>query len=234
MAATVPPLNGDNNPKLGLQKYRREFIIAGITFLVSLMAFGLIYQFFLRLPQIDIDNTPQQEAVKLIYSDAYWFHQLYMRWTVVDWVLTFLATGTAISAVIKNSYSVKSAATAYLSPFDKILIILAVLTVLETTFDGKLHAGQLADKYRYGDLILQGAKIDYAASQKTNADKEALRQKWHDAQDYLASPVQAVQKTPAGTPATNPSPGQPSQRSPVTPDKQPDVKGSPANPSQGH
>lgn len=194
-SATTNPLAAN-----GFARYRGELILAGVTLLAAALIFFLVYHFWLRLPEAV--DAPQGDAVSLIYTDAYWFHQLWMRWTGVDWVLTALATGTAISAVIKNAFSTKQAATAEPSFFDKVLVVLAVLTVLATTFDGKLHAGQLADKYRSGDIILQRAKIDYSASKKTETDKAELLNKWHQAQDYLASPIQAAQRQ-SETPATS-------------------------------
>ncbi len=177
------------------KNYRRDALVVLIAVVVSLLAAWLCYFFFLRMPPVGVDKAAQEDVVKLIYSDAYWFHELYIRWTGIDWALTFLATGTAVGAVIKNSYSAKSAATE-LSKLDQLLIVLAVFTVLATTFDGKLHAGQLAEKYRSGDLILQEAKIDYAASGKSDADRNQLRKRWHDAQDILES-TSLTGQTPA-------------------------------------
>jgi hypothetical protein len=194
MAATpIPPVINDH---LSLwQKYRHDVLVTTTAVALSLLLILLCYHFFLRLPESDVEDAARQDVVKLIFTDAYWFHELYVRWTVVDWILTFLATGTALSAVIKNAYSVKTGA-ADLSRLDKLLIVLAVLTVLATTFDGKLHAGQLAEKYRAGDLILQEAKIDYAGSTKDAAAVTALKNKWHEAQNKLESTALVAQTFP--------------------------------------
>jgi hypothetical protein len=194
MAATpIPPVI--NNHLSLWQKYRHDVLVTTTAVALSLLLILLCYHFFLRLPESDVEDAARQDVVKLIFTDAYWFHELYVRWTVVDWILTFLATGTALSAVIKNAYSVKTGASD-LSRLDKLLIVLAVLTVLATTFDGKLHAGQLAEKYRAGDLILQEAKIDYAGSTKDAAAVTALKNKWHEAQNKLESTALVAQTFP--------------------------------------
>lgn len=77
------------------------------------------------------------------------------------------------------------------------------MTVLATTFDAKLHAGQLAEKYRAGDLHLQKAKIDYAASKRDEAATEKLRLAWHEAQDILESSSLPTVKSAPATPMSN-------------------------------
>ena len=202
MAANpVPP------PPQGFwDKYRHDILVIIIAVILSAILILGIYHLFLTLPDPNIGNAAQKDVAQLIFIDAYWFHELYMRWTVVDWLLTFLATGTAISAVIRNSVSAKSGAATELSKWDILLIILALFAVLASAFDAKLHAGILAEKYRQGDLILQGAKIDYSASDKGQVAKDALRQKWHEAQNILASSAQAYQKPPDTKPGDKATP----------------------------
>jgi hypothetical protein len=77
------------------------------------------------------------------------------------------------------------------------------MTVLATTFDGKLHAAQLAEKYRAGDLHLQKAKIDYAAGNKDADAKAKLLVAWHEAQDILESSSLTPVKSAAATPPAN-------------------------------
>jgi hypothetical protein len=151
----------------------------------SLVCIVLLYHFFLTKP--DIREDPTGNIVDMVYFDAGWFHKLYVRWTITDWSLTFLATGTAVSAAIKNTYSSKTNAQTELSWIDILLIVFAVMTVLATTFDGKLHAAQLAEKYRYGDLHLQTAKFIYAASNKDADAKAKLLASWREAQAFLES-----------------------------------------------
>ena len=221
---------GTNLKGLG-KNYGREGVIVVIAVFVSVLVGWLLYYLFLRLPQPGTEPRTV-DVVKLVYTDANVFHQLYMRWTVVDWVLTFLATGTAIGAVIKNSNSVKSEIANNLSWVDKLLIILAVLTVLATTFDGKLHAGQLADRYRAGDLILQAATAEYAGSQKQDEDKALLLKRWKEALGKLGSSSPAVQEPVSDTtPPKNP-PSQPGSKPETTPGKQTDDKSPPPNPAQ--
>jgi hypothetical protein len=142
-------------------KYRRDILMVILGIIAALTAALIIYSFLLAKP--DIREDPNGDLVKMIYYDASWFHKLYVRWTITDWSLTFLAAGTAVSAAIKNTYSSKKGIENSLSSIDIILIVLAVLTVLATTFDGKLHAAQLAEKYRWGDLHLQTAKFAYVS-----------------------------------------------------------------------
>jgi hypothetical protein len=186
--ADVPP--GDPpNPQAGLRGYKRDIIVVGISVLIAVIVAIICYHSFLQPPAIDWNKRANEDIVTLVYTDAYWFHELYMRWTVVDWFLTFLATGTALSAVLKNSVSVRSGAAADLSKWDLALIVLALCAVLGSTFDSKLHAGTLADRYRAGDLVLQEAQMDYAGSAKGPTDKEALRKRWHDAQSVLEAGI---------------------------------------------
>jgi len=185
----------------------RTALTLAIAIPVAIIAIFLCYHFFLTKPAIDPDDAATQDVVKLIYADAPWFHTLWVRWTAIDWLLTFLATGTAVGAVIKNNYSVQAAPNT-LSFLDKFLIVMAVLTVLATTFDGKLHASQLAAQYRRGNLILQKAEIDYAASDKSQAAKDALRLSWHQAEDGLSASDPSNQP-PSATKPTIPSANQP-------------------------
>ena len=201
---TMEQPSASNNVPFFSRPWRHDAFIVLTAIGLSLIAVWFCYYLLLRPPLVDVDSAQQQDVVKLIYADAYWFHELYMRWTGIDWALTFLATGTAVGAVIKNSYSVKSAAAA-LSKLDAFLIALAVLTVLATTFDGKLHAAQLAERYRSGDLILQEAKIDYAGSKKQDADRDQLRKRWHEAQDKLESTSLTVQKPASGSQTAPPN-----------------------------
>lgn len=206
-------------------KYRLEVVATLIALIVLLILVALTYHYFLRMPQIDVESASKQDVVSLIFGDAYWFHVLWIRWTAVDWVLTFLATGTALSAVIKNSVSVKSGAAAALSGWDILLVVLALFAVLGTTFDGKIHAGQLADKYRAGDLILQEARIDYAGSKKDAAATDALIKRWHEAQAMLESTsITGAIPRPSGsqtlTPQISPASGPSGAQAPSTPGSQ--------------
>jgi hypothetical protein len=83
------------------------------------------------------------------------------------------------------------------------LIVLAVLTVLGTTFDGKLHAGQLAEKYKAGDLHLQTAKFIYAASNKDADAKAKLLASWSETQEILESSSLTPDKPAAAAPLPN-------------------------------
>lgn len=179
------------------KKHGRDTVMSVFAIVAVLFVMFLIYHFFLTKPDVDIRDSPNSNAVDMIFLDATWFHKLYIRWSIIDWSLTFLAAGTAVSAAIKNTYSSKTDATPSLSWLDILLIVLAVLTVLATTFDGKLHASQLAEKYRAGDLRLQEAKIDYAASNKDQDAKNKLLAAWHEAQDILESSFSAVKSPPA-------------------------------------
>ena len=184
-----------------LERYRRDVLLVVLGVFASLVCIALLYHFFLTKP--DIREDPNGNIVDMVYFDAGWFHKLYVRWTITDWSLTFLAAGTAVSAAIKNTYSSKTNAQTELSWIDILLIVLAVMTVLATTFDGKLHAAQLADKYRYGDLHLQTAKFIYAASAKDADAKARLLAAWREAQDYLESSSLTPPKAPVGADSPN-------------------------------
>jgi uncharacterized membrane protein YgcG len=164
---------------------KHKWAVAGLViFLVLLVVGGIVYAWI----PIKIDAPSNDRLVVLIYTDAYWFKQLYMRWTVVDWALTAFAAGTAVSAAIKNAYSVKQDKQDAPSKLDITLMILAVLAVLATTFDAKLHAGQLAEQYRKGDLILQDAKMHFEKNPNDPAAKDKLLAEWQKAEDILESP----------------------------------------------
>jgi hypothetical protein len=98
----------------------------------ALIAAYFAYRLFLTRPDADIRDSPNSNVVDMIFLDASWFHKLYIRWSLTDWSLTFLAAGTAVSAAIKNTYSSKTDATTSLSWIDILLIVLAVMTVLAT------------------------------------------------------------------------------------------------------
>jgi hypothetical protein len=173
--------------------------------LLSLVAAGIWH--LSRTPKIDFPN--HERFVVLIYTDAFWFHENYMRWSVVDWALTAFAAGTAVSAAIKNAYSVKQDKQDA-SKLDIALMILAVLAVLATTFDAKLHAGQLAEQYRKGDLILQDAKMRFEKHIDDYDAQEKLLLEWQKAEDILESGTSTKKdtgqgQTPQGTPPVTPA-----------------------------
>ena len=204
------------------EKHRRDVLFVVLGVFASLVCIALLYHFFLTKP--DIREDPNGNIVDMVYFDASWFHKLYVRWTLTDWSLTFLAAGTAVSAAIKNTYSSKTNAATELSWVDLLLIVLAVLTVLATTFDGKLHAAQLAEKYRYGDLRLQTAKFIYAASNKDAEAKAQLLASWREAQEFLESSSLTPPKAPggadsAGTPESKTLPQTPSPGNSANPPK---------------
>lgn len=205
-------------------RHGREVITIGLWLLLVFVVLFVVYFLFMTKP--DIREDPDGDIVKMVYYDAAWFHKLYVRWTITDWTLTFLAAGTAVSAAIRNTYSSKKGtegSASSMSSIDIILIVLAVLTVLATTFDGKLHAAQLAEKYRWGDLHLQTAKFYYAAHKDDHDAKEQLLTAWREAQDYLASPSAVPPRaTGAGSsnsPGTAPTTQAPPAQVPGTPPK---------------
>jgi hypothetical protein len=122
---------------------------------------------------------------ELIYQDAAVFHMMWGRWTAIDLILTFFTAGTAVSAAIKNAYSVTQDKKDKPSWLDWLLTAMAVLAVLGTTFDAKLQADQLAKEYRAGDLTLQRGKMAYEQSDKQDQDKADLYAAWVKAQGYL-------------------------------------------------
>jgi hypothetical protein len=154
------------------------------------------------------------DLVCRIVADAKWYERLWMRWTVVDWLLSLCAAGTAIAAAIKNGYNVHVQAVADAakvtnpSPpkgLDNWVMILAALTIIATVLDGRMHASQQAEHYRMGDLLLQDAIMDYRGSQKTPDDRKALLSSWHRAQDILEGSPRAT--VPGGTPPPVPPVG---------------------------
>jgi hypothetical protein len=160
--------------------------LAPALFVILLILLGVGTWHLWRTPKI---NFPSQDRfVVLIYTDAYWFHENYMRWSAVDWALTAFSAGTAVGAAIKNAYSVKQDKNTA-STLDIALMILAVLAVLATTFDAKLHAGQLADQYRQGDLILQDAKMQFAKHINDDGAQDKLLAEWQKAQAIQRFPL---------------------------------------------
>lgn len=142
-------------------------------------------------PKPTTEQVP--ELVKQIMNDAGWYQTLWMRWTVTDWVLTLLAAGTAITAAVKNAFSSHNQAVAQAtgrtaqssSKIDKWVMVFAALTIIATTLDAKMHAGQLAERYRMGDLLLQDAIMDYRGSDRTPPAEQTLLTAWHQAQRIL-------------------------------------------------
>jgi hypothetical protein len=133
----------------------------------------------------------------MLFDDAAEFHRMYWGWTIVDWVLTFFAAGTAVAATMKNTYSVQQNQSEP-SWLDKTLMVLAILAVLASTFDAKLHASDLAVEYRLGDLAMQRAKMDWANSAKDAAAKKAFLDQWKVAENYLQPST--INTTPPATP----------------------------------
>lgn len=129
-------------------------------------------------------TLPTGDVIARVYADAVRYHGMYVRWTAVDWLFTFLSAGTAVGAAFKNMRSV-TAEKSDLSNFDIALAVLAIGTVLGTTFEGKIHAASLAERYRAGDLLLQDAQMVYENSQKQPADTAALVGEWLKAQRIL-------------------------------------------------
>ena len=150
---------------------------------VSLAVIITVGYFGLRKPQqVDLRTSDFLGSVS-DYANEY--HWLYVRWTFTDWLLTFFAAGTAVSAAIKNAYSVKQDKQDTASWLDLTLMVLAVLSVLATTFDAKVHADQLADQYRAADLRLQDAEMQFIHSSKDGAAQETLFKAWEDAHTIL-------------------------------------------------
>jgi hypothetical protein len=196
-ATSLTPPNGDHGNQFW-KNHGRDILLTLVIALFASVALILIHYFYLAKP--DIRQSPGSNVVDMIYLDASWFHKLYVRWTIIDWSLTFLATGTAISAAIKNTVSVKTDASKTLSILDILLIVSAVMTVIATTFVGKLNAAQLAEKYRYGDLHLQAARFKYAASSKGPDDIKQLVSAWQEAHSVLESSSLAPATAPPPPP----------------------------------
>lgn len=154
-----------------------------ILFIMAVIGFTVYHK--LRIPDPVATRIIPGNSVNAIYDDAAAYHLLWMRWTFTDWLLTFFAAGTAVSAAIKNAYSVRQEKQDKAGWFDITLMVLAVLAVLATTFDAKLHAAQLAEQYRAGDLILQNAEMTYAQSDKSDEAKAQLLKQWLTAQSIL-------------------------------------------------
>ena len=167
------------------------------------------------------------ELVKRIVNDSGWYETLWMRWTVTDWVLTLLAAGTAITAAVKNAFSSHNQAVAQAagntaqssSKIDKWVMVFAALTIIATTLDAKMHAGQLAERYRMGDLLLQDAIMDYRGSDRGPDAEQTLLAAWHQAQRILESgtvaPAPAKQDA-SPEPTTKPPTSKPdSQNAPL-------------------
>jgi hypothetical protein len=236
-ATGAPPSSdlGTSAPSFGPRfwgKYGREIILIVLSIIAALIAAYLIYHFLLTKP--DTRDDPNSNLVDMIYLDASWFHKLYVRWSITDWSLTFLAAGTAVSAAIKNTYASKTDANVSLSSIDILLIVLAVMTVLATTFDGKLHAGQLAEKYRAGDLHLQTAKFIYAASNKDAEAKAKLLASWREAQEILESSSLTPNKPTAAAPPPNNTGNQSTQQTQPAGTTDTTTKGSAAPPARPH
>lgn len=148
-----------------------------------------------------------KELVQRISDDWLWFHELWIRWLLTDWGLTFFAAGTVVTAAIKNAYSSKSGVQNNLSGMDLAVAVLAVGAVLASTFQAKLHASELADRYRYGDLKLQDGKAQYLydlSSGKTPSEAaKSLFETWQDAQKYLEGPFATPKPSGGATTADN-------------------------------
>jgi hypothetical protein len=140
--------------------------------------------------------SDSHEVVNRIVADAQWYSILWMRWIVVYWVLTLLAAGTAISTAIRSAYTTQHPAakggTPLPSSFDGWLMGLAATTVIATVLLGAMRPDQAADRYRFGDLLLQDALTDYSASQKQDPDVRALLSSWHQAQQVLEGGMGAL------------------------------------------
>jgi hypothetical protein len=54
---------------------------------------------------IDYITEDVPKRIKWIMLDAKTYEILRMRWTVVDWVLGLFATGTAVTAAMKNAFT---------------------------------------------------------------------------------------------------------------------------------
>jgi hypothetical protein len=192
------PINGQNDRTNLIKK-----ILYGLALTAFLFVLGYpIYRHEQNLPSsigsMDFSALSQEaknnpaELAQRISNDAIWFHELWVRWLLTDWGLTFFAAGSAVTAAIKNAYSSKSAAQAAPSKMDLLVGFLAVGAVLASTFAAKLHASEFADLYRYGDLTLQDAKASYLydlSSGQSQADAtKALYVAWQDAQKHLEGP----------------------------------------------
>jgi hypothetical protein len=204
--------------------------VAGLAF-AGIIAVG----FFTTNPKLGTENASSE--ANYIFYDAKWYEVLWMRWTAVDWVLTLLAAGTAVTAAVKNAFSAHSQAqdkaaggdgapSANSPKIDRVVMWFAALTIVATTLDAKIHPAQLAERYRQGDLLLQDSIMDYRHSPKLPADDEALLVSWHQAQKILegvpAVPSKKDQSGMADAPASesnteehNPPPVRSSDKPPL-------------------
>lgn len=188
---------------------------------VALLALYLLLSCVLVSCAPQPTNEQVPDVVKKIIDDAGLYHTLWTRWTLTDWVLTLLAAGTAISAAVKNAFSAHTQAQAERagevlkssSRVDRWVMILAALTIIATTLDGKMHAAQQAERYRLGDLLLQDAIMDYRGSQQRDADVQNLLERWHEAQSILEGRVM----TGSGQPAKNSTTTEPQSDGPKAP-----------------
>jgi hypothetical protein len=176
---------------------------------IVVLFFGFLVWLLFQLTNPKPVTEGVSEAAKSIFYDAKWYEILWERWTVVDWLLSLLAAGTAVTAAVKNAFS---AHTQTGSPegdqgssakVDRVVMWFAALTVVATTLDAKIHPAQLAERYRQGDLLLQDAIMDYRHSPKGPADEEALLNVWHQAQRILEG-APAVPPKPESNQHANP------------------------------
>ncbi len=153
-------------------------------------------------------------GAQAIVLDSEWYEILWKRWTVTDWILGLLAAGTAVTAAVKNAFSSHNTNTGGTTgtastQVDRAVMLFAALSVVATTLDAKMHPAQMAERYRQGDLLLQDAIMDYRLSAKTEADLDALRLTWHQAQKILegapAVPAQPSTKVPDRQAPANPA-----------------------------
>lgn len=205
-----PPPDGQNPPSTAKQLFSK-YGWWGIALIIALVIF-FVGRHFLSVstpPPVHITDMANADVAQLISDDAEAFHRMYKWWTGIDWALTFFAAGTAVAATMKNTYAVKQDKQDSPSWLDVTLMVLAILAVLASTFDAKLHASQLATAYRRGDIVLQKAKMAWADSKKDDAAKKDLLDQWNVAESYL-EPNNLGQSQGATTPpaqAPNPPNG---------------------------
>jgi hypothetical protein len=200
-----PPTPPPHSPK----KWREPWLIGVLVASITSIGISALLSWVMNHPSTHTPKIGDPDLAQMLFDDTAEFHRMYWGWTIVDWVLTFFAAGTAVAATMKNTYSVQQG-QAEPSWLDKTLMVLAILAVLASTFDAKLHASQLAVENRLGDLTMQRAEMQWAYSAKGDPDKKAFLDQWGKAEDFLQPSTINITPAPApgGTPNTpNPNSG---------------------------
>lgn len=144
------------------------------------------------LPQTGSSLVADPPAISKIESEADAYQKLHYRYLFFYWLLAVGAGGPALIAAVKSFRPANAT-----SSFDGWLLTLSLVTVISTTMLTTIQPNDLANRYRFGQILLDKALTRYhgiVGRSKTQADVDAVQAAYDTAEDVLIGGIPQAAK----------------------------------------